>query len=560
MGRGRAHLAACAAIGCVAGGVYTGSAAGRIGCAVERAHSAFADLPGAADFAARAAVFWIRALVDTSTRALRVPAIAGHGAFPTRAGRHSVYRRWTGIAARAAVVEVRIELLTTAVASAVAGRAGEGTRGVLADGSGVGGAAAGSGALPAVAGIRGQIHARTPAIAGARGTGRGAFAARADLVLLALHAAPTAVGGILIGLHARTVALSKAEVTSRAALSCVARGRGVDGSTGDVVASAAIGRVMLGVDAACPARRETLLTLEIAGRVLAHGAAVVGTRASGLASSTVIGCAGKIEARSATIAQRAFAGRLAFAPRADEPAFASLSACPAVLRVTLEIDAAIATAVAARRARDLAFARNAAGLTVERIVAGLTASPAVFRIALEVDTDITASGAVWANEAAFAGETDGHAVGGSRASRAAPSAIVGVRGKHRTSAVALDFPRSTNAGIGVDTLAQEGDPVALVPATAVEVRVALLTVQILRQIVGTGPANHGKQCERQRAPRTPERPSPHQKRCSREKVAPPGTAATRARDSGVTRVFKTSSVAPVAAKTPPTPSSTRAVV
>src|SRR6478752_1239252 len=98
---------------------------------------------------------------------------------------------------------------------------------------------------------------------------------------------------------------------------------------------------------------------------------------------------------------------------------------------------------------------------------------------------------------------------------------------------------------------------ALVAAAAFVIGVAGLAVQILGQIIGARPRQNAEE-SRGKDPAQPQ--ERHQKRRSSENVAPPGTAATRARDSELIGVFKTNNVTPVAAKTPPTPSRTRAVV
>ena len=154
MGGARAHLAAGSAIRSVARGVHARRTTGRLGT-IQGTGAVFTDLARATNFPASAAVFGIGALVDASPRALLVAAVAVHGALPVRASRNSVGGRRTNFAARAAVVEVRVELLAAAIASPITGRAGDGTGRVLTNGSGVGGSAAGLGALSTVTGVSG---------------------------------------------------------------------------------------------------------------------------------------------------------------------------------------------------------------------------------------------------------------------------------------------------------------------------------------------------------------------------------------------------------------------
>lgn len=220
--RRRAYLAARATIGGVVRGVDACAATRGLAATGERAGSVFAHLIRAAGLATRTAVLWIRTLIDALVRTVVVAAVATDGALSAAAQRNPVGRRAANFPTRAAVFEVGVEFLATPVARAVARGAGQCADRVLANRAGVWCAVAHFRAVTAVVRIRRQSHARTAAIAGASGTSRAAFAARADLVLLALGSAGAAVVRILVGLDAGTTTFSVADIARRAALACTA--------------------------------------------------------------------------------------------------------------------------------------------------------------------------------------------------------------------------------------------------------------------------------------------------------------------------------------------------
>ena len=182
--RGRhAHLTAGTAIGCITRRVHARGSAGGFAAAGGRTQSVFANLGLGTDFSASAAVFWVRAVVDAVAGAVCIAGVATEPALPAAAKRDAVGRGRAGLATRTTIFDVRVELLATAVAGAVARLAGQFTHGISADGAGVRRATATFTAVPAVTWIGCQIHARTAAVARARWTRGGALAAGTHLVL-----------------------------------------------------------------------------------------------------------------------------------------------------------------------------------------------------------------------------------------------------------------------------------------------------------------------------------------------------------------------------------------
>src|SRR5881628_2905147 len=132
---GAARLAASAAVGGVTRGIHAGRTTRHLATAGRCAFSAFAHLARSACFAARSAVLGIRALIDAFARTVAVAGVATQCADSAAADRNTIGRGRANLATRAAIVEVAIELLTTAVARTVACSAGQPARGAFAGGA-----------------------------------------------------------------------------------------------------------------------------------------------------------------------------------------------------------------------------------------------------------------------------------------------------------------------------------------------------------------------------------------------------------------------------------------
>lgn len=332
---GHAYLATPTAVGSVTRGIHAGRVAGGLfttGCG---ARAVLTNFPRATRFAAAAAILRIGALVDTRAGARGVAWVAIERALSRAAHCHAIRGGRADLAAGATIAHVAVEFLATAVACAIACRAGQRALGALTDGGGMRRGAAHSGAIAAVARIIGQIHARAPAIGRAGRTGRGALTAGAHFILLTLRAAGAAVVRILIGLHASAAALRIAHVAGRAACSRNTSRAAIGGGVANIMASAAVRRAMLGIDAARVALFEAVRAREIATRLAAQRTAVIRTGASRQAVAAVVCGHGEVQARPSAIVQAGVTAVPTLASGTDQARGARPSAFSAVFGIAL---------------------------------------------------------------------------------------------------------------------------------------------------------------------------------------------------------------------------------
>jgi len=122
----------------------------------------------------------------------------------------------------------------------------------------------------------------------------------------------------------------------------------------------------------------------------------------------------------------------------------------------------------------------------------LPAGSAIFEIVLQIHAHIAAGRAIRTGEVARAVQTNRDAVRWRRAGRAAAAAVQRVRSEPPADPVAAHAAWLASGRSADDWHTEHRACVALVTAAAFELGVARLAVQILGQLVGTGPVERGK--------------------------------------------------------------------
>lgn len=232
---------------------------------------------------------WIALGIHASTRTLGIPLVAANSAASVAAGGVAVRRLRADLAARAAVLRVRVEADALALALAEPVVAEDAALSGFAAWRSIRCRAARGIAAAAIRRIRFGVDTR-PAASGPGARARVlATAGDAQLVFRANVGGitPAAVCRIRLRIHARVAAFREAGVAAKAARSVGAGSDAVPGSFARPAALAAIGWVIRRIDAGAAAELEARSAVERAAPLLARGVTARGHRACIFACATM---------------------------------------------------------------------------------------------------------------------------------------------------------------------------------------------------------------------------------------------------------------------------------